>query len=183
MAGGIYKGRRGARYSLLRANFFAPWEARELSKVERRLPVYKERTSLTKFAPRREDNEALKLMIEDRLRRRIRFEKIAQRKIEAGTWRYKDLRGKWLQNLSRLYSKQEWRVKEGPVGEQQKNLTKWRPNPWAMYRRYKKVAPDPEGYESPWKKRPRRHVRVTKDMVERQREKKPVELKERRPYR
>lgn len=180
----MYKGARGRRYSLLRSSFFLPWEARELSKVERMIPTYYEGNLRMLVSKSRQENAALKAMTEARLLRRIRFEKIASTKIALGKWRRRDLGKKWANNLSRLYSKRGWRVREGPVGDQQKNLTKGRPNPFAMYRHYKKDIPDPPGYESPYKRKvSRRHIRVTKDMIDKQRERRRIDVRERRPYR
>lgn len=176
--------RRQSRYSELRAAYFTPSEARELSKLPRTVPTYREVGGvLVPVGKRAQSLPARDLMIQERLQRRARFEKIASTKIALGKWRAKDLHGKWIKNLSRMYTKLSSRVKEGPVGDQQK-MRKGQPNPWALYRKYQRRAPDPQGYNSPWRKVSRRSDRVTKDMVQRQREsKKRVELRERRPYR
>jgi hypothetical protein len=117
------------RYNELRSNWFLPLEARELARLPKSTP-------------------ALKEMIADRLERRARFEHVAATKIASGKWRRTAVHKKWLSNLSRMYSKRSWRVKEGPKGGQQV-MAKRAPNPWAMYRSYVKQSGD-KGYVSPW---------------------------------
>ncbi|MGR3295985.1 MAG: hypothetical protein ACUZ8A_07150 [Candidatus Bathyanammoxibius sp.] len=121
--------RRQNRFTFLRDNQFLPLEARELSKLPKSTP-------------------ALKLMVLDRLERRVRFEKIAARKLEQGKWKRSEIPKKWLKNISRMYSRMGLRVKEGPRGKQQR-LAKRSPNPWALYRKFVKIAPGKK-FKSPW---------------------------------
>jgi len=111
-----FRKQRQARYSTLRAEHFTPREARELSKLSKNTP-------------------ALQALRADRIARFERFSKIAAGKLERGKWRKRDLPGKWVKNLSRLYTKRGWRVKEGPRGKQQPMPLRG-PNPWAMFRDY-----------------------------------------------
>jgi len=134
-----FRQQRRNRYALLRSEHFTPLEARELSKLPRNTP-------------------ALKQMRDDRVARRERFDRIAARKLEQGRWRKSDVAGKWLKNLSRLYSKRGWRVKRGATGDQQK-MPKRGANPWAAYRDYIKDTPD-KGYTSPWQLRKVRMLRT-----------------------
>ncbi len=127
-----YKTRRQARYNILLGEHFTPLESRELSKLPKNTP-------------------ALKMLRADRIARWERFGKIAAHKISYGRWQADDVPGKWLNNLSRLYSKRRWRVQYGPEGDQQP-MPKRSPNPWSMYRDYERVAPD-KGYVSPWQLR------------------------------
>ncbi len=124
--------RRQTRFTFLRDNQFLPLEARELSRLPKATP-------------------ALKLMVMDRLERRVRFEKIAARKIETGQWKRADIPKKWIKNISRMYGRMGLRVKEGPRGKQQR-LAKRSPNPWALYRKFVKIAPDKK-HVSPWELR------------------------------
>ncbi len=124
--------RRQTRFTFLRDNQFLPLEARELSKLPKATP-------------------ALKLMVLDRLERRARFEKIAARKLEQGKWKRSEIPKKWVNNISRMYSRMGLRVKEGPRGKQQK-LAKRTPNPWALYRKFVRQAPGKK-HVSPWELR------------------------------
>jgi len=134
-----YRQLRGTRYNQLRIEHFTPLESREFSKLPKNTP-------------------ALKLMREARATRRDRFEKIAATKIANGKWRRADVSKKWIANLTRFYSKMKWRVKDGPVGAQQK-MPKRGINPWAMYRAALREAPDKPDYSSPWKSNLRRQSR------------------------
>jgi hypothetical protein len=124
-----------ARYTELRLEHFTPREARELSTLSKNTP-------------------ALKVVREERVARRARFEKIAAAKIAKGSWRRDIVEKKWLQNLSRMYSKKGWRVQEGPKGKQHP-LAKGSANPWALYRDAEKRVggPGTKGYVSPWEVR------------------------------
>ncbi len=130
-----FKARRAKRYGELLSSWFTPKEARELSVLPKKTP-------------------ALQQMIDDRLLRRARFEKIAARKIERGQWSRRDVPGKWIKNLTRMYSKRGWRVQHGAVGNQPK-MPKGSPNVWAAYRGAEKQVggPDTKGYVSPWQLR------------------------------
>ncbi len=121
--------RRSVRYQYLRANRLTPIEAREFSVLPKSTP-------------------ALKGLVVDRNARWERFVKIANSKLRKGKWRQRDLPSKWLANLSRMYHKRGWRVKEGPRGRQ-KPMAKGSVNPWAMYRSYERQFPG-KGYRSPW---------------------------------
>lgn len=136
---------RKTRYERLRAAYFTPLEARELSKLPQRTP-------------------ALRLLIEERAARRERFEQIAASKIGRGKWRRSDIPLKWRNNLSRMYYKYGVRVKFGPTGRQQV-MPKGSPNPWALYREALRRAPDKPDYESPWKNRRYRRMRIDEGMV------------------
>ncbi|KKK47520.1 hypothetical protein LCGC14_3154350 [marine sediment metagenome] len=127
-----FKTRRQNRFTFLRDNQFLPLEARLLSKLPKVTP-------------------ALKLMVLDRLERRVRFEKIAARKIETGKWKRGEIPKKWIKNISRMYGRMGLRVKEGPRGKQQK-LAKRTPNPWALYRKFVRQAPG-KRHVSPWELR------------------------------
>jgi len=127
-----YSKTRERRYEYLTTRGFTPLEARELSVLEKQTP-------------------ALKLLIAEREQRRTRFEKIASRKIALRVWRRRDIPAKWTNNLSRMYTKRGWRVREGPVGNQP-DMPRGSPNPWAMYRSAEKVAPPKRGV-SPWQLR------------------------------
>ena len=124
--------RRKTLYNTLRLEHFTPLESRELSKLPKSTP-------------------ALKLVRQERIERRARFEKIAAHKIETGAWKRSQLSKKWQANLSRMYQKRGWRVKEGPQGKQQP-MPKGSPNPWAMYRDAERQRGGPGGknYTSPW---------------------------------
>jgi hypothetical protein len=130
-----FKARRGSRYNELIAAYFTPREARELSVLPKKTP-------------------ALQQMMDDRLTRRSRFEKIASRKIANGQWSRRDVPGKWIKNLTRMYSKRGWRVQHGAVGNQPK-MPKGSPNVWAAYRGYEKAVggPGTKNYVSPWELR------------------------------
>lgn len=138
--------RRQQRADILRLAHFTPLEVRELSKLPRNTP-------------------ALKQMVQDRVERRARFEKLAATKIASGRWKRGDVQKKWLLNLSRMYTKRGWRVKEGATGKQQP-MPKGSPNPWAVYRNYDKQAPD-KAYLSPWEIRQVAHgkTRLEKGLV------------------
>lgn len=124
--------RRGARYDSLRLHHFLPLEARELSRLPKNTP-------------------ALKLVVQERDERRVRFERIAANKIATGSWKRTDVPNKWLRNLARMYSRRRLRVQFGPTGKQQV-MPKYSPNPWALYRDAEKRVggPDSKGYVSPW---------------------------------
>jgi hypothetical protein len=124
--------RRTDRYNALRTNYFTPLEARELSVLPKNTP-------------------ALKLMRQERIARRTRFEKLAATKLAKGKWTRSQVEKKWLANLSRMYYLKRWRVQYGPKGKQHK-LPKGTPNPWAMYRAYEKRTggTGAKGYVSPW---------------------------------
>jgi len=137
-----YKPRRQSHANYLEEHHFTPLEIGELSQ-------------LTKSTP------ALRRMVRDRDARFDRFLKIAAGKVERGKWRVKDLDKKWAKNLSRLYSRKHWRVKEGPRGRQQA-MKRGTPNVWAMFRDYQVGAgvskdyirgyPDVEGRRRAWGK-------------------------------
>jgi len=120
------------RRRILRLNYFTPLEARELAVIPRNTP-------------------ALKLMRQERIARRTRFEKLAATKLAKGKWTRAQVEKKWLANLSRMYYLRRWRVQYGPKGKQHK-LAKGTPNPWAMYRAYEQRTGGPKGkgYVSPW---------------------------------
>jgi hypothetical protein len=122
-------------YRTLRLEHFTPLEARHLSILSRNTP-------------------ALKLLREERQARWIRFEKIAARKIALGKWGRGQIANKWIKNLSRMYSKYNFRVKEGPKGNQTK-MAKGSPNVWALYRYYERRVggADTKRYVSPWQLR------------------------------
>jgi len=120
------------RYQYLLSRWFTPLEARELSMLPRATP-------------------ALRMLINERLDRRDRFERDASRRIARGQWRSADIPQKWINNLTAMYRKQGWCVLEGPRGQQQA-MPKGSPNPWAMYRAIEKIAPA-KGYVSPWQLR------------------------------
>ncbi len=121
--------RRQDRYGFLRAHFFLPLEARELSKLPKSTPAFR-------------------LMVQDRDARRARFERMAANKIAKGRWRRGDVDRKWLKNIARLYSRRGWRVKFGARGAQQK-MPRFSPNPFSMYRAYERRAPGKD-HVSPW---------------------------------
>ena len=124
--------RRKTLYTTIRLEHFTPLEARELSKLPKNTP-------------------ALKLVRRERIERRARFEKIAAHKIETGAWKRGQVAKKWQNNLSRMYKKRGWRVKEGAQGKQQP-MPKGSPNPWALYRDAERRRGGPGGkkYTSPW---------------------------------
>jgi len=97
---------------------------------------------------------ALKTILAEREARWSRFERIAAYKISVGKWHRRQLGEKWLNNLSRMYTRNRWRVQYGPVGNQP-DLTKGSPNPWAMYRDAERRTGGPggKGYVSPWEVR------------------------------
>lgn len=145
MAGG-----KRARYNELRLEHFTPREARELSTLSKNTP-------------------ALKLVREARQTRWARFERIAAAKISQGKWRRGQVGAKWIKNLSRMYTKNNWRVQEGPTGDQPR-MAKHSPNPWAMYRSAEKAAggPGSKGYISPWEVvaiRPRGESRLERGLI------------------
>lgn len=131
------KERRGIlrrnRYSELRLCHFTPREARVLAESRRDAP-------------------AVKLLKQERMERWNRFEKIAARKIATGQWRRSEVYEKWTQNLSRMYSRKHWRVKEGPKGGQEDLGPVGSVNPWASYRDAEKRVGGRrhKGYKSPW---------------------------------
>ena len=131
----LFKQIRQNRYMSLISAWFTPREARMLSVLPKKTP-------------------ALKRMVEDRLSRRNRFEKIAAYKISYDQWRRQDVPDKWIKNLSRLYTKRGWRVKTGGVGKQPK-MAKHSPNPWAAYRSYERLVggTGTKNYVSPWELR------------------------------
>jgi hypothetical protein len=94
------------------------------------------------------NNTTIKAIVRDRVERYNRFTVVASRKMSEGKWRPGDFWKKWLENLSRLYTKEGWRVQ----GKYQKNQVR-RPvgslNPWAMFRNYEKSYPD-KRHVSPW---------------------------------
>ena len=124
--------RKRDKYIQLRNEKFTPFEARQLSKLTLNIP-------------------ALKLAREERQARWGRFEKIAAKKIDSGRWSRGQLATKWLKNLSRMYTKHGWRVKEGPKGKQTQ-MPKGSPNVWALYRDAERRigGPGSKGQESPW---------------------------------
>jgi len=130
---GKFKRQRAARVDLLRSEHFSPLEARELSKLPRNTP-------------------ALKAMRADRIARYDRFLRLVERKIAKGKWEPTDVQGKWVNNLARMYHKNNLRVQYGPTGKQQR-MIKGAPNVWALYRRYVKITPG-KRYKSPWELRP-----------------------------
>lgn len=117
----------------LKAHWFTALECRELS-------------TLGKMTP------ALKAAIADRGQRRARFEKAAAWKIHQGAWHRIDVPRKWYHYLSKLYTKNHWRVQEGPTGNQQ-SMPKGSMNPWACYRFFEKLRPGKKGV-SPWETKP-----------------------------
>jgi len=119
------------RRELLSAHF-TPLEARMLKELPR-------------------NNPARRQMIADRIDRWDRFVKIANRKLQSSAWRRSQVPQKWLNNLSRTYSKLHLRVRFGPTGNQMP-LPKRSPNPWALYRWYERQYGGPGGkpYVSPW---------------------------------
>lgn len=132
MSGDQFEGKRQARYQFLIARYFTPLEARELSTLSRKTP-------------------ALRMAISERIDRRQRFERDASRRIARGQWKHEDVPQKWVNNLTVMYNKRNWRVQEGPRGRQSA-MPKGTPNPWAMYRAYVRIAPV-KGYVSPWQLR------------------------------
>jgi hypothetical protein len=120
------------KYTSLRDSGFTPLEARELSVLPKSTP-------------------ALKAMIEDRIAKRARFEKLAATKVAHGKWRRSQVGAKWLKSLSRMYSRNNWRVQHGPTGKQQ-SMPKHGINPWASYRAYEKQqgGTKSKNYVSPW---------------------------------
>lgn len=114
---------RQRRLVELRNSHFTPLESRQLSILPKSTP-------------------ALKLLKEDRQARWARFEKIAAYKIASGKWRRGQIGAKWLKNISRMYTKHGWRVKEGPRGKQQP-MAKGSPNAFAMYRDYERRVGGP----------------------------------------
>ena len=121
-----------ARYQTLRLHYFLPREARELSVLPKSTP-------------------ALKLLIAERASRRARFERTAAQKIATGRWRRQDILDKWTANISRMYTRRGWRVKEGPIGDQPK-MARGSPNVWAAYRDAERQVggPKSKSYVSPW---------------------------------
>jgi len=131
--------RKHERYTVLRLEHFTPHEARALSILRSNTP-------------------ALKLVRQERLERWAHFEHYAAGKVSRGKWRRQDVPHKWLDNLSRMYTKKRWRVREGPVGDQT-DMPKGSPNPWAMYRDAERRmgGPDSKNYISPWEIRQLTH--------------------------
>lgn len=131
--------RKQNRYQWLTVHHFTPLEARMLSVLPKATP-------------------ALKLLVAERDARRERFEKLAAHKIATGRWRRQDVPNKWVANLTRMYSKRGWRVKEGPRGDQPA-MPRHSPNPWAMYRSYEKQVGGPKSkdYVSPWELKQIKH--------------------------
>jgi len=121
--------RKKRHYLYLREHYFSPYEARELSVLPKA-------------------SYALRRIVKDRAAQRKRFDAMADRKIDRGSWLPRDVAGKWRESLSKSYSRRGWRVKRGPVGKQP-SRSKGLPNVWAMYRTYEKHMPD-KGYISPW---------------------------------
>lgn len=132
---GRYRPRRQSRYDALRVGGFTPWESRELSILPSSNPV-------------------LQALVTDRRLRRIRFERIASRKLASGAWKRSQLGAKWVKNLAQHYTRRRWRVQHGPVGVQEP-MSKKAPNPWAMYRDFERRlgGPDAKAYLSPWQKK------------------------------
>lgn len=134
----------------LRSRHFAPKEARELSVLPKSTP-------------------ALRAMIVDRISRRERFEKLAASKIASGKWKRSQVSGKWVKNLSRLYSKYRLRVKFGPKGKQDNLGGVGAINPWALYRHYVRSTGGQggQGHVSPWELRQvkRGKTRLEKGLV------------------
>jgi hypothetical protein len=138
---------RQKRYQFLRLCHFLPLEARELSTLRRNTPT-------------------LKLIIKERRCRWERFKKIAARKTAYGRWKEGQLMVKWFKNLSRMYTKKGWRVKEGPKGRQQP-MVKGSPNPWALFRDADRRIGDggSKRYVSPWHPKRINPNRTTLDKV------------------
>lgn len=125
---------RQSRARWLLDHHFTPREAELLSAVPRKTP-------------------ALLAMVRDRDARWERFLQLARTRVDKGKWRRDQVDGKWLGNLSRLYSKMGWRVKHGPVPyEGVVKLGKSSTNPWAMYRAYVADRPNKK-HKSPWERK------------------------------
>lgn len=117
------------RYNELRSNYFTVKESRAFAILPKKTP-------------------ALQAMMEDRIKRRARFEHLAATKIAKGKWRRSQVKEKWQRNLQRMYAKRGWRVQYGPTGNQP-SMHKGESNPWAMYRSYEKQTGG-KNYTSPW---------------------------------
>ncbi len=150
--------KRRERHTTLRLERFTPREAKMLSAIPANTP-------------------ALKLCREERLARWNRFEHIAATKIANGKWRRGEIKEKWLNNLSRLYTKMGWRVK-GEYQHGQQIMPRGSPNPFAMYRFYEKMTGghDAQGQEyiAQWQARQIKHGknRLEKGLIFVQREEK-----------
>lgn len=150
--------KRRERHTTLRLERFTPREAKMLSEIPANTP-------------------ALKLCREARIVRWNKFEKLAATKIANGKWRRGEIKQKWINNLSRLYTRMGWRVK-GEYQKGQQIMPRGSPNPFAMYRYFEKLTGghDAQGQEyiAQWQARQVKHGknRLEKGLIFVQREEK-----------